>query len=395
MSEKTTSTRGRKPKTPAKEETSFNSEELMNMIQQQGELIKNLQSQLESNSKDKPTKISVPEPPNEEKIYTLSDLKDLGLPEKVSINHFVDPIDENMGLRDMGKAVLDGAGGRGGFEESLGYKTVAGVKYYLTGLEEPSRNIEAVKDPQEKRALIKRLRQVKDILSNILGVDLSSRNYAYWSNVKPLKVRTPVYSLSMTNPDDVIMYYAILGGAIDSVAPSLEVAQNSNRLYKHYLHVDKQVEKVKIGIKRQRNKAISVLEDLYEKGETDKLLMLTKVVLPIQKGFTKKDPIDRLYNDLNDYINGINVPGSKSETPQIFMRAAEQSLEDLTRRAVINDGVYYKMLRQNQNKEYYNTDTHAILGRNISDVVAYYMDETNHQDFSNIYKRVDAIWNNG
>lgn len=375
---------------PVKETIAVESVDMMKFIREQTEIINQLRTQLEE-TKTAPISTIIPAEKVLARIPSLSGLGDLGLPKKVSIRHFVDPESENMGLTQQNLAMIDGAGGRSGFKESFGFIEKAGVKYYLTGFEEPSKNIEKVKDPDERVELIKELAKIKDELSGLLGVDLSCLNYDFWRTMS-FEVRTPVKSLNLSDPKDILVYFGILGGAIDSVAPSHEHALEVNKTYKHYLHIDESYEKVKIGVKRERNRAIAILEELYEAGETDKLLMLCKVVLPSTKGFTRKDPIDRLYNDLNDYIHALNVPVDKKITAKKFIQATKEDLEILTKRAVINDAIYNKLLRKNDKGAYYNTETFAISGPNIAEVMAFYMNEGNHDEFTNLYKRVDTVW---
>lgn len=370
--------------------------EILKFIREQAEIISELKNKINQLENTEKTPVvadtaKAEDPLKNINISEKSKISTLKLPKKVSIKHFIDPDDENMGLRDMGMAMMDGEGGRGGFKERFGWIEKAGIKYYLTGFEEPSRNIEKFENLAEKEAYMKELQKTKEVLESIYGVDLSNRNYDFWKNLV-LEVRSPIKSLNMTEPNDILIYYGILGGAIDGIAPSYETALETNKRYKHYLHIDDVVEKQKIGIKRERNRAIAMLEDLYSKGESDKLLMISKVVLPITKGFTKKDSIDRLYNDLNDYINGINVPTDKKITPSTFMRAAANDLENLTIRAVVNDAIYHKLVRQDDTKTYYNTASGTPLGKTVTDLVAFCSNEANNHEFVNLYERVNTIW---
>ncbi len=394
MSEKTTPVTPAPKKKPVAKKTEAvvdTSAELLAFIKSQSETINKLNERLNEQMTPSPVAPTTIEEVKVQDYASLSDLKNLNLPKKVTVNHYIDEGDENMGLRDLNLALMDGDGGRGGFKESFGYVTKAGVKYYLTGFEEPSLNIIKIKNPEERQALLKEMDNVRTTLEKILGVDLSNRNASFWKGMN-LSVRTPVRSLNMDDPKDVLVYFGILGGAISSVAPSLEAAADSNVNYKHYLHIDSKIEKAKIGISRTRNKAIAMLEELYTNGESDKLFMMSKIVLPITKGFTKKDPIDRLYNDLNSFILGENVPGPKTETPLAFISAANMELAELTKRAVVKDAIYYNLLKKDDNKTYFNTETFALVGKNMAEVVAHYLNEANDDDYINIHHRVNKYW---
>lgn len=385
--------------TSTKNETPQN--DMLAFMREQSEIMANLRDELAS------LKASTSEPKKvvekQEEILNIENIKaktfstnfdklsSLNLPEKVSIKHYINQSNENMGLRDMGLAVLDGEGGQGGFKESFGYITKAGVKYFLTGFEEHCHNVTEIKNIDERRAYLKELNNVKEILEEILGVDMSSRNIDFWKE-QHLTVRSPLFTLDLTNPADLILYFGILGGAISSVAASKEHAENSNRGYKHYLHVQQIEQKQKIGKRRTKNKAIAKLEELYENQSSGKLFSIAKTILPISKGYTNKDGIDLLYSDIFDFIEGINVQKNPLKGPQIFLDAVVQTQEDLTIRAVINEAMYTNIIRENEDKFFYNTDTMTTLGTDKGQVFSFLKNPVNSTELEGLYERVSNIW---
>jgi hypothetical protein len=397
--EKQETKKGR-PRKETKETTStIDQEMLLKLIQEQKEAIDQLKNELSDKSKPQSVTIAAPEPAvTVEDIknisgYDLSAIKDLNLPKRVFIKRYINQRDENLGLTAQGIAMVDGQGGQAGFKESMGYLTIAGKNYYLNGFEDHCFNIKSIKNPEQREAAKKEAQKIKKILENILGVDLSSTNSDFWRNIN-LIVRKPIYTLNLQEPYDLLIYYAILGGGFTAVAPSKEIADDSNIRYKHYLHIDSEVQKQSIGIKRLRNKAIAKLEEMYDNSEADKMFMVAKNVLPASKGFTKKDSIDRLYNDLHDYIHGVNISSNIKNTPKKFFASASRTLEDLTVNAVINDGVYYRFLKPNEDKFYYNTDTFTVVGKNPAEIIEFYKNPINSNEFEDLYLRVKEVWTN-
>jgi len=381
--------------TISKTEFQVNSELFMELFNQQKEAMSSLKEEL-SLLKSKPAPLQVAEISIENlkaKDYgsSLEKLKSLNLPKKVQIKQYLDKSQENMGLTAAGISVLDGVGGKGGFKEAMGYLTKAGINYYLTGFDEGSINIKSIKDSEERAAAINEVKKVKELLEDIMQVDLSSTNTSFWKNIY-FEVRGGVKTLNLNEPTELLMYYGIIGGGISQVASSLEFAERSNIGFKHYLHIDNVVENKKITSKRSINKAIAKLEELYDDSNSDKLYMIAKTVLPITKGFTKKDSIDRLYNDLNDFINGVNIPRGISEPHKLFMVASEKSLEDLTVKAVITDAKYYNFLKINEDGFFYNTTTFTLVGKSIAEIVEFYKNPLNNSEFSDLVIRVHEIW---
>ncbi len=67
-------------------------------------------------------------------------------------------------------------------------------------------------------------------------------------------------------------------------------------------------------------------------------------------------------------------------------------LAELTKRAVVKDAIYYNLLKKDDNKTYFNTETFALVGKNMAEVVAHYLNEANDDDYINIHHRVNKYW---
>lgn len=312
-------------------------------------------------------------------------------PKKASIRQFVNPDDENMGLTKYNLSVFSGAGGNGGFKESLGYVEKSGKRFYLTGLDEHSRNVAKISNSEKKEEVIKKLDSVrKNFEERFDGTSLKSTNNDFWQNIV-LEVKSGVKELDMGNIDDQLLYYTILGGGFSQVAPSFEEARRSNYNYKFYLHVDLFEEEAKITITRIRNKAISILEEIYD-SNPGKLFYVVKNVLPISKGYNKKSPVEGLYNDLSEYIMGEVIKNGKARASLAFIEHASKDMAELKLSAIIKEALQFKYIHLDDKKQYIYAETRSIVGRNPDEVHAYFLDVANNDELASLSEKIDIIW---
>lgn len=310
---------------------------------------------------------------------------------RASVRQYCDPEIPNMGMEKYNMSIFSGENGIGGHKEWLGYKQVGNKRIYLTGLDTSAETIKNIEDPDIRAQKIKEIEHTIEYLEEIFGKGvLDSTNESFWKE-HFIEIRRPVLELDLTDYKDLFIYYAIFGGGYSEIAPSFEFAKQANRVYKYYLHLDEEVADSRVEIKKLRNKATRILEDL-DNEDSEKMFKVAKLLLPIEKGFTRKTPKSQIYSDLNEYIDGSYTTNDTKGAPKRFAEIANIDRSDLNLRAIVKESLYQNFIVKNVDQVFWNPQTQVTYGRNENEIIAFLSNPIHTDELSQISSRVDKVW---
>jgi hypothetical protein len=322
---------------------------------------------------------------------------------KVSIRPYFDPSIENMGLENYGLALHDGVY----HTEQLCCLENNGIKRYVTGLNEFAPEVKGIKDEKKRKAKIKEIRKVVADLeatfaANIIDPDdkefwnkvqlLKPDNDEFWSKIE-LKAGNDILFMDPSkDPYDLIKLYAIDAGGFSIVAKSLQAARDSAKSPKFYLDRAEETVTTKNASKKLKNKAVSMLEDMFNK-DTNKLLYVAKVIHPASSTFKKSTSNDVIYGLMDDYIMGAGVEKNPTIAAEHFIDVADESIGDLKLRAMIKDASFNKIIAAKPDGYIYHTSTATMLGKNPSDILEYLKNPMNEEVLVAIQEVIEDNWN--
>lgn len=308
----------------------------------------------------------------------------------------------NMGLEKYNMALFEGANQR----EDLGYVLNNGIPRYITGLDEFSQDIVSTRDPEVKAAKIKTIRQTVSKIEEQMFNIVDPEDVNFWEKVKFLHpIKNPetwkAITLTVSNRDvllnadeaeDLILISCIRAGGFSSVAKSLEDARVSNRSYKFYLDSPQQDSAYKTEDKKIKNKALALLQTLFDTN-ADKLWLVAKNVDLESTRYKKDTNNDIVYELMDNFINGKAHEKSVTRAAKDFMAAAEKPLEYLRVKAYVKDASYYKYLETKADGNIYHRQTSTMIGKNIEDCVEYFKSALNSKIFDLVLEEVNKHLN--
>lgn len=340
-----------------------------------------------------------PEKKTKKKKDPLDMLNKLG---SISVRPYIDANVENMGLENYGMVIFPGTAQ----EEQLAAIERNGVIRYVNGLDEYAPEVQNISDPEKKEAVIRSIRALvsnleKRLASNMIDPEddefwnkvtiLKPNNASFWEKISLRCTNEPLYLNPKDDPYDLIKLMAIEAGGFDLVAKSFEDAQSKAVPPKFYL--DKEVDTVstRTEYKKLKNKALGLLDDLFYKNHK-KLLYVTKVVDAYSTKYKNSTPIDTLYDQMDEYINGQGAESNAGRAAQHFINSAELDMETLKLKAVVKDATFYKFISPKPDGMIYHTQTQAMLGRNVADVVEYLKSPLNEDVLTRLLFEVEEYW---
>lgn len=337
--------------------------------------------------------------------FTKVEIPGLKLGKKISIRPYFEEGTENMGLEKYGLSLHEGVY----HTEQLACLEKNGIKRYVTGLNEFAPEVKLISDKEEREAKILEIRKVvaeleKNLAANIIEPSLENTNF--WNEVKllrpdnsefwdkiELKAGNDIVFLDpAADPYDLIKLYAIEAGGFTLIAKSLKDAKTMAKRPKFYLDRHEETVSTKNALRKLRNKALSLLQELYDTDAT-KLLYVTKVADPGSPQYKKSTSHDTLYEAMDNFINGLSFEKDKKRAAQQFIDLANQSIGDLKLRAIVKDATYYKEIHPKADGYLYHKDTSSMLGKNIAEIVEYMKNPLNEDITGVIVNAVEAYWN--
>lgn len=346
---------------------------------------------------------------------------------RVSIKPYISGL-PNAGLEKYDMVVADGAQ----HKELLGLVERNGIKCYLTGLNELAPEVQNIKDPEKKEAVIRDVRKTVVFLENSLAGnftltekdideydekgkatgklsdtfwgkvtmfisqapdkfdDKKNRIPTYWDSVE-IKCSNSTTYLDPKNPHDLILIYAIQAGGFLCVAPSMDAARNAVEPPKWYLDKEEETASIKTELKKLRNQAGAELQKLYDKDQT-KLFYITKLCAVNSLSYRKTTPNDIMYDDCDKYINGETVDKNKKMTAEKFIEYSKQALAELRVQAIVKDSTEMQLLTYKTDGQLYYNATGTPMGKSISDVVRFLQNPLNNDVLTSITDKVEEEW---
>lgn len=322
---------------------------------------------------------------------------------KIQIKPFVDKSVENMGLEKYDMVVFPGTY----HEEQIAAIERHGVVRFITGLDEFAPEVQNIKDPEQKAAVIHNIRSIvayleKLLATNVIRIDdeefwnkvkvIRPDNIDFWSKISIRCGNEPVHLSPADDPYDLIKFMAIEAGGFDLVAKSYDDALARPVAPKFYLDKETYTISYKTTYKKLRNKAIGILDSMSNKNQK-KMLYVTKVIDSNSATYKISTPADILYDVLDDYINGKGIEGNKTRAAEHFISIAKLDMETLKLRALVKDASFYKFIVAKPDGMLYHADTATMLGRNVSDVVLYLKNPLNEDMLTKLLQQVETYWN--
>jgi hypothetical protein len=321
---------------------------------------------------------------------------------KISIRPYVNGKD-NMGLEKYEMVLFEGVV----HEEPLACLLQNGIKRYLTGLNEFAPEVKNLPE-EEREAKVKQIRETvaqleKELASNVIDPKdpdfwgkvqlLKPNNDAFWGKIVMRFGNDPIFLDPIKDPYDLIKLKAIEAGGFSLVAKSLEVARKLGNK-KFYLDKYEETVGIKTELKKIRNKALAELQKLFDKN-SDKLFLVCKVVDANSVQYKKNTPLDVLYDNMDNYINGLSNDKNKKRTAQDFLNIASLDMETLKLRALIKDATWYKVFGTKPDGYIYHLKSSTMLGKTPADIVEYLKNPLNEDILKELTANVENYWYNG
>jgi|TARA_R110002073_G_scaffold97643_1_gene224378 hypothetical protein len=320
----------------------------------------------------------------------------------IAIRPYFNPGKENMGLEQYGLSLHDGVF----HEESLACLEMNGVKRYVTGLNEFAPDVKML-PAKEKKAKIAEIRKVVSELEAELAanqVDVEDKDFwnkltvmkpdnsKFWDKISLRCGNEPVFLDSEVDPYDRIKLHAIRAGGFSIVAKSLKAAKSAQNGPKFYLDTVEETLTTRTEVTKIRNRSITALTNLYDSNPT-KLLYVAKVVDADSVQYTKTTPNDILFENMDNYINGLGSESNKKRAAQQFLDVSKLDMEELKIRALIKDGLYYRFITTKAGGWIEPIDSGIRLGKRPAECLEFLKDPKNEESLLSLMDKVDPYWN--
>jgi len=319
----------------------------------------------------------------------------------IAVRPFFDSSASNMGLEDYGMSLFDGVT----HHEQIACLENNGVVRYLTGLNEFAPDIRLMNE-QDKAARIKEIRAAvgeleKELAANVIDLDdpqfwnkvklLKPDNSDFWNRISIACGNEPVF-LDPKDPYDRIKLYGIEAGGFSLIAKSFDDARSRAVAPKFYLDKTEETVMARTEYKKLRNKALSELQKLFDKNST-KLFYIAKVVDINSTQYKKSTPNDAIYENMDNYINGLGGETNMERAAKSFVETANMDMETLKIKSIVRDSVFFKYIVNKADGYIYHTKTNSLLGRNVSDVVEHMRNPLNEDILKDLNQSCEKYWN--
>jgi hypothetical protein len=319
----------------------------------------------------------------------------------IAVRPFFDASASNMGLEDYGMSLFDGVQ----HHEQVACLENNGVVRYITGLNEFAPEIKLL-NAEDRDARVKEIRNAiaeleKELAANVLDVEdvqfwnkvklLKPDNHDFWNRISIACGNQPVF-LDPKDPYDRIKLFAIEAGGFSIVSKSFEDARSRPVAPKFYLDKTEETVSTRTEYKKMRNKALSELQKLFDKNST-KLFYIAKVVDINSTQYKKSTPNDVIYENMDNFINGIGGETNLERAAKSFIDTASMDMETLKIKSIVRDSIFFKYIINKADGYIYHTKSSAMLGRNVSDVVEHLKNPLNEDILKDLNQSVEKYWN--
>ena len=325
-----------------------------------------------------------------------------GKTRKIAVRPYFDPSVSNMGLEKYQMSLMEGVY----HEEQVACLELNGVKRYVTGLNEFAPEVRLLNDDQ-REAKIKEIRTVvaqleRELAANVVSIDdpdfwgkiklLRPDNDKFWDKITLRCGNEPLFLDPVKDPYDLIKIYAIDAGGFSIIAKSLEEAKEKPTPPKFYLDRVETTAANRTEISKLRNRALTELQKIYDKNPS-KMFLVAKIVDVNSTQYTKNTPNDIIYENMDNFVNGLSVDRDKRRTAQKFIDVATMSMEDIKLTAIIKDATAYKFIASKSDGFIHDLESGTLLGKTTADCVEYLKNPLNEQVMLSLMNRVEQMWN--
>jgi hypothetical protein len=319
----------------------------------------------------------------------------------IAVRPFFDASASNMGLEDYGMSLFDGVQ----HHEQVACLENNGVVRYLTGLNEFSPDIKLL-NTEDREARVREIRHAiveleKELAANVLNPEdpefwnkvklLKPDNHEFWNRITIACGNEPLF-LDPRDPYDRIKLFAIEAGGFSIVAKSYDDARSRPVAPKFYLDKTEETVMVRTEYKKMRNKALSELQKLFDKNST-KLFYIAKVVDINSTQYKKSTPNDVIYENMDNYINGLGGETNLERAAKSFIETAGLDMESLKIKSIVRDSSFFKYIVSKADGYIYHAKSNSMLGRNVSDVVEHLKNPLNEDILKDLNQSVEKYWN--
>jgi hypothetical protein len=306
-----------------------------------------------------------------------------------------------MGLEDYGMSLFDGVQ----HHEQVACLENNGVVRYLTGLNEFSPDIKLL-NTEDREARVREIRLAiveleKELAANVLNPEdpefwnkvklLKPDNHEFWNRITIACGNEPLF-LDPRDPYDRIKLFAIEAGGFSIVAKSYDDARSRPVAPKFYLDKTEETVSTRTEYKKMRNKALSELQKLFDKNST-KLFYIAKVVDINSTQYKKSTPNDVIYENMDNYINGLGGETNLERAAKSFIDTAGLDMESLKIKSIVRDSSFFKYIVSKADGYIYHAKSNSMLGRNVSDVVEHLKNPLNEDILKDLNQSVEKYWN--
>ena len=334
--------------------------------------------------------------------YTIVEKYQLGKSATIAVRPFFSPNKENMGLEQYGLSLHDGVY----HEENLACLEMNGVKRYITGLNEFDPKVKML--PKDKKK--NKIKEIRDVVAQLEAelaanvVDPNDKDFwnkltimkpdnsKFWDKISLRCGNDPVFLDPEKDPYDLIKLHAINAGGFSIVAKSLREAKEMNNPPKFYLDTIEESLSTRTELSKIKNRALVELQKLYD-SNTAKLIYVAKICDVDSVQYVKSTPNDILYENMDNYINGLGAESSKKKAASQFLEVSQLTMEDLKIRAVVKDALYYRFITTKAGGWIEPIDSGIRLGKRPSEVLEFLKKPENDEALTSILEKVEPYWN--
>jgi hypothetical protein len=320
----------------------------------------------------------------------------------ISIKPYFNPDKDNMGLEKYNMTLFDGVW----HHENIACLERNGISRYVTGLNEFAPEVKEL-EPTARKAKIKEIRLAvcqleKELASNVIDIEdaefwnkvqvLRPDNHKFWEKIELKVGNEPLYLDPAKDPYDLIKLYAIEAGGFSLIAKSLEACKRKGGV-RFYLDKVKETAGTRTDSTKIKNKALAALQNLFD-TDTTKLLYIAKVVDGNSTQYIKGTPIDILYENMDNYINGKGVEKNIKKASENFITVTNSSMEDLKIRAMIKDAMVYNLMSTKTDGYIYDKYSGSKLGVRPAEVLEFLKDPKNDDTLQRYIDEIEDLWSN-
>lgn len=320
---------------------------------------------------------------------------------RISIKPYSDPNIENMGLENYGEVVFPGTAQ----VETLACIEQNGKLRYMNGLNEFAPEVKQIKNPEEKAAVIRQIRETIVLLererayNTKLDVEdknfwehvemFSPNNHEIWGKIELRLGNDEILLDPKNNLDHVMLIKAIEANGFSLVANSLQEAKINGKKW----FLDKQIETISatVSVVKLKNKALAKLQEIYEEAPR-KLFYIAKDIEANSYMYNNSTLPDTLYEAMDSFINGLSFDSDKRRCANAFLQSSDLTVEDLKIKAIVKDANFFKFIINKADGIMYEADQNIALGRSVAEIIQYLKNPQNTDVLDILMAKVENVW---